>query len=63
MSVELIATALVKLGCPQEKSLLMARQLHKRAEQLSKRTGKTYDEALKHLLDLMKQGWAAKERH
>ncbi len=57
-----LASALVALGCPQEKSTDMAAQLDKRARQLSEQKGRTYEEALAHLLTLMKQGWAAKER-
>jgi len=40
----------------------MAGQLDKRARQLSESKGKTYEEAMGHLLNLMKQGWAAKEK-
>lgn len=40
----------------------MAGQLDKRATQLSAAKGTTYEEAMTHLLSLMKQGWAAKER-
>ena len=50
------------MGCPAEKSLLMAGQLDKRARQLAAEKRKGYEEALAHLLSLMKQGWAAKER-
>ena len=57
-----LAAALVALGCPQEKSAEMAAQLDKRARQLAEQKGRTYEEALIHLLQLMKQGWAAKER-
>jgi hypothetical protein len=57
-----IAAILVAMGCPQEKSLEMARQLDKRASQLAAQKNKPYEEALAHLLGLMKQGWAAKER-
>jgi hypothetical protein len=55
-----LAAALTMLGCPKEKSLQMAAQLDKRARQLSGKTGKTYEQAMAHLLALMKQGWAAK---
>jgi hypothetical protein len=48
------------MGCPAEKSAEMAAQLDKRARQLAEQKGRTYDEALVHLLGLMKQGWAAK---
>jgi hypothetical protein len=57
-----LAAALTALGCPREKSLAMASQLDKRARQLVGKKGKTYEEAVTHLLGLMKQGWAAKEK-
>ena len=62
MAPEEIAPVLETLGCPPEKSLEMARQLDKRAKQLADQKGKSYDEALTHLLALFRQGWAAKER-
>jgi hypothetical protein len=57
-----LAQILVALGCPEAKSEEMAAQLDKRAKQLSEQKERSYDEALAHLLNLMKQGWAAKER-
>jgi hypothetical protein len=57
-----LASALVALGCPKEKSSEMAAQLDKRARQLAEQKGRTYEAALAHLLNLMKQGWAAKEK-
>jgi cell division protein ZapA (FtsZ GTPase activity inhibitor) len=54
-----LSKALVALGCPPEKCAAMAAQLDKRARQLAEQRGRTYDEALAHLLALMKQGWAA----
>jgi hypothetical protein len=57
-----LAQLLVALGCPVAKSLEMAAQLDKRASQLAAEKGRSYDEALTHLLGLMKQGWAAKEK-
>ena len=57
-----LAAALVALGCPKEKSSEMAAQLDKRARQLAEQKGRTYEAALAHLLNLMKQGWAAKEK-
>jgi hypothetical protein len=54
-----IANALVALGCPSEKSAEMAVQLDKRAKQLAEQKDRSYDEALQHLLTVMKQGWAA----
>ena len=57
-----LAQVLVTLGCPQDKSLEMAAQLDKRARQLAEQKNRTYEEAMTHLLKLMKEGWAAKER-
>ncbi len=59
MEISELAKALVALGCPSEKSAEMAVQLDKRARQLAGQKGRTYEEALAHLLALMKQGWAA----
>jgi cell pole-organizing protein PopZ len=55
-----LATVLVALGCPNEKSAEMAAQLDKRARQLAVEKNRSYEEALEHLLKLMAQGWAAK---
>jgi hypothetical protein len=60
--IEDLARALIGLGCPEAKSLEMAQQLDKRARQLSSERNQTYDEALTHLLQLMRQGWAAQAR-
>ena len=57
-----LASALEALGCPREKCELMAAQLDKRARQLAEAKGRPYEEALAHLLELMRQGWSAKER-
>ena len=59
MEIPELAKTLVALGCPSEKSVEMAAQLDKRAKQLAAEKNRSYDEALKHLLTLMKQGWAA----
>jgi hypothetical protein len=61
MDISELATALVKLGCPPEKSLEMAAQLDRRARQLAEQKKRSYEDALAHLLNLMRQGWAAKE--
>ena len=53
---------LVALGCPEEKSADMAAQLDKRARQLAEAKNRSYEDALAHLLSLMRQGWAAKEK-
>jgi hypothetical protein len=62
MELDQLAGVLTALGCPPDKSGEMAAQLDKRAQQLAEQKGKTYEEAMTHLLTLMRQGWAAKER-
>jgi hypothetical protein len=62
MDVSELAKTLAALGCPAEKSTEMAAQLDKRARQLAAQKGRSYEEALQHLLTLMKQGWAASGR-
>ncbi len=62
MTTAELAPVLVTLGCPAEKSLEMAAQLDKRATQLAAQKNKSYEEAMSHLLGLMKQGWAAQEK-
>ena len=59
MEISELAKALVALGCPAEKSAEMAGQLDKRARQLAAQKGRSYEEALQHLLTLMNHGWAA----
>ena len=62
MEISDLAQVLVALGCPPEKSTEMAAQLDKRARQLAAEKGRSYEEALQHLLTLMKQGWAAQAK-
>ena len=62
MNLDQLAQVLVASGCPAEKSAAMATQLDKRAHQLAEAKGRSYEEALAHLLELMRQGWAAKEK-
>ena len=62
MDLQELGALLAALACPAEKSADMAAQLDKRARQLAEQKGRTYDEALAHLLNLMKQGWAAKDK-
>ena len=62
MEISELAKVLAALGCPAEKSAEMAAQLDKRARQLAAEKGRTYEAALKHLLTLMSQGWAAREK-
>jgi hypothetical protein len=57
-----LAALLVHMGCPAPKSAEMAAQLDKRARQLAEQKGRTYEQAMAHLLNLMKQGWAAQEK-
>jgi hypothetical protein len=59
MKLDELAASLVAMGCPKEKSHEMAAQLDKRARQLSQQKGRTYEEAMTHLLELMSKGWAA----
>jgi hypothetical protein len=62
MNLDSLAQALIALGCPAEKSGEMAAQIDKRARQLAAQKDQTYDAAMAHLLSLMREGWAAKER-
>jgi hypothetical protein len=62
MEISELAKVLVALGCPPEKSSGMAAQLDKRARQLAGQKGRSYEEALQHLLTLMRQGWSAQGR-
>ena len=62
MEIFELEKVLVALGCPAGKSAEMAAQLDKRARQLAAEKGRTYNEALQHLVGLMRQGWSAKEK-
>jgi hypothetical protein len=62
MELTQLAAALTALGCPAEKSTEMAAQLDKRAQQLAAEKNQSYEAAMTHLLTLMRQGWAAKEK-
>jgi hypothetical protein len=62
VEISQLAQVLVALGCPAEKSADMAAQLDKRARQLAAEKNQSHEEALQHLITLMRQGWAAKER-
>ena len=57
-----LVSVLVALGCPTEKSAEMAAQLDKRARQLAEAKNRSYEDAMAHLLQLMREGWAAKEK-
>tara|TARA_Y100000031_G_C7936992_1_gene255298 strand:+ start:82 stop:279 length:198 start_codon:yes stop_codon:yes gene_type:complete len=56
-----LAKLLTTIGCPEAKAGEMAAQLAKRSEQLAKERKISCEEAMAHLLQLMRQGWAAKE--
>ena len=62
MHVEELAPCWPLWGARAEKCPEMAAQLDKRARQLAEQKSRTYEEALAHLLKLMRQGWAAKEK-
>ena len=53
-----LARLLVKMGCPPGKAEFMALKLDKRAAQLAELRGRPYEEALVHLMGLMRQGMA-----
>lgn len=57
-----LAQLLVSLGCPTDRAEEMALQLDRRAQQLATQKNRPYEDALTHLLGLMRQGWAAKEK-
>ena len=54
-----IARLLEKLGCPSEKSAVLASQLDRRARMDAIRKGISYESALEYLIGLMTRGWAA----
>jgi hypothetical protein len=62
MNLDELAGVLKALGCPASEVGVMASQLDKRARQLASQKERSYDEALAHLLKLMRQGWAAREK-
>ena len=57
--LEQIAQILKQLGCPPHKTDEMAQMLDKRARQLAEGKGRSYEEAMAHLISLMQKGWAA----
>jgi len=62
MELKELAKVLAALGCPPEKTDEMAAQLDKRTKQLAEQKNRSYEDALAHLLELMRQGWAAKDK-
>lgn len=59
MQMTELALLIERMGCPAAKAPEMAQQLDKRARQLAGPQGRSYEDALSHLLKLMQQGWAA----
>ena len=51
-----------EMGLPTEMPTPLAEQLLKRARQLAEKRGWTVRHALEHLVGLLKQGWAAKQK-
>ena len=62
MQTSELALLMEKMGCPPDKAPGLARQLDKRARQLSAQQNRSYEDALAHLLKLMQQGWAAQQQ-
>lgn len=62
INLDELAQALVALGCPVDKSAEMAAQLDKRARQLAEQRNQKYEDAMAHLLSLMRQGWSAQNQ-
>ena len=56
------AKLLVTMGCPEAKAGEMAAQLVKRSGQLAKERDISREKAMAYLLNLMRQGWAAKKQ-
>ena len=53
---------LLEMGLPTETPGPLAEQLLKRARQLAEKRGWSVRHALEHLIGLLKQGWAAKNK-
>lgn len=62
MVAEQLAPVLVQLGCPEARAQEMAAQLLRRADQLVAERGWSREQALGHLLNLLRGGWAAQAR-
>ena len=57
MDLETIRKILVNVGCPEDRSSMMAAQLLKRANQRSVERSEPVEASLAHLLGLMAGGW------
>lgn len=62
LDVTELSELLRQMGCPADKTAGMAAQLDKRADQLAAKKGCSKIEAMAHLLKLMREGWAAKDK-
>ena len=60
MTIEELRDFLLKLGVPASDAMDMARQLDKRARQLSEQRGQSYEQALAGLVTLYRESWAMK---
>ena len=58
-----LAQLLITMGCPETKAGEMAAQLAKRSRQLAVDRNIPCNKATAYLLDLMRQGWAAKKQN
>ena len=56
-----LAQLLITMGCPESKACEMAAQLAKRSRQLAVDRNIPCNKATAYLLNLMRQGWAAKK--
>ena len=56
-----LAQLLITMGCPEAKAGEMAAQLAKRSRQLAVDRNIPCNKATAYLLNLMRQGWAAKK--
>jgi len=61
MELSELAALLKALGCPPEQAATMAAQLDKRAKQLAAQKRRSYEEALAHLLKLVREGRGSQE--
>ncbi|MBV9464438.1 MAG: hypothetical protein JO317_09435 [Verrucomicrobiae bacterium] len=50
------------MGLPTETPAALAEQLLKRSRQIAEKRGLTQRQALEHLVGLLRQGWAAKNK-
>jgi len=62
LDVAELSELLRQMGCPADKTAGMAAQLDRRAGQLAAKKGCSKVDAMTHLLKLLREGWAAKEK-